>query len=343
MNMTTRSGRDAGGYGKRRPFNGSPLFFACVLVVSLSSKGQQGPLQDSVRKISAAARTTVGVAWLVTPAVGVSRAAAIPRTPGTARAAFRAAPTRFAFNGNSHFPMQSVYKFPLGLYILDQVDKGRLSLDQKISIQKGDWEIHTYSPLRDKYQAADAEISVKEILSYTVSLSDNNGCDLLFRLAGGPGKVNDFIHSLGIKDIAITATEAEMHAAWDVQYRNWCTPLAMVALLKGFDSGKYLSPAGDSLLLQLMRAGAARIPRIGALLPPGTVVARKAGTSDTNAAGIAAATNDAGIITLPDGRHLLIAVFVKDSKADMATREGVIARIARAAYNDYTSNAFRKP
>ena len=116
----------------------------------------------------------------------------------------------------------------------------------------------------------------------------------------------------------------------------------MLALLKGFDSGKYLSPAGDSLLLQLMIAGAARIPRIGALLPPGTVVARKAGTSDTNAAGIAAATNDAGIITLPDGRHLLIAVFVRDSKADMTTREGVIARIARAAYTTYIPKALRK-
>ena len=42
------------------------------------------------------------------------------------------------------------------------------------------------------------------------------------------------------------------------------------------------------------------------------------------------------------GRHLLIAVFVRDSKADMATREGVIARIARAAYNAYTPSALRK-
>ena len=83
--MITRSGRYAGGYGKRRPFKGSSLFFACILVVSLSSKGQQGPLQDSIRKISANAHGTVGVAFLVTPA---------PVSP--------AAHTRFAFNGNGH-------------------------------------------------------------------------------------------------------------------------------------------------------------------------------------------------------------------------------------------------
>jgi hypothetical protein len=38
-------------------------------------------------------------------------------------------------------------------------------------------------------------------------------------------------------------------------------------------------------------------------------------------------------ITLPDGRRLVIAVFVTDAKADEPTREKVIARIAKAAYD----------
>ncbi len=48
---------------------------------------------------------------------------------------------------------------------------------------------------------------------------------------------------------------------------------------------------------------------------------------------MAFATNDIGLITLPDGRRLAIAIFVTDSKADEATRDAVIARIARAAYD----------
>ena len=44
-------------------------------------------------------------------------------------------------------------------------------------------------------------------------------------------------------------------------------------------------------------------------------------------------TNDIGLIPLPDGRRIAIAVFVTDSTADQATREQVIARIARAAYD----------
>jgi beta-lactamase class A len=49
------------------------------------------------------------------------------------------------------------------------------------------------------------------------------------------------------------------------------------------------------------------------------------------------ATNHIGIITLPDGRHLAIAVFVKDSPADEATREATIAKIARAAFDRWSA------
>ncbi|MGA7915229.1 MAG: hypothetical protein WCA00_08350, partial [Candidatus Acidiferrales bacterium] len=58
----------------------------------------------------------------------------------------------------------------------------------------------------------------------------------------------------------------------------------------------------------------------------------KTGSSGTRN-GVAFATNDIGLITLPDGRRLAIAIFVTDSKADEATRDAVIARIAKAAYD----------
>jgi len=62
------------------------------------------------------------------------------------------------------------------------------------------------------------------------------------------------------------------------------------------------------------------------------VVAHKTGTGGTQN-GITSATNDIGIITLPDGRDLAVAVFVSDSTADDATRDAVIARLAKAAWD----------
>jgi beta-lactamase class A len=49
-------------------------------------------------------------------------------------------------------------------------------------------------------------------------------------------------------------------------------------------------------------------------------------------------TNDIGIVTLPDGRHLAIAVFVKDSTAAVGPREATIAKIARAAWDRWTAS-----
>ena len=43
--------------------------------------------------------------------------------------------------------------------------------------------------------------------------------------------------------------------------------------------------------------------------------------------------NDIGIITLPDGRHLAVAAFVSDSAANDDTRDAIIARLAKAAWD----------
>jgi beta-lactamase class A len=76
--------------------------------------------------------------------------------------------------------------------------------------------------------------------------------------------------------------------------------------------------------------------RLKGLLPAGAVVAHKTGTSGAQK-GITAATNDIGIITLPNGKHLAIAVFVSDSPADEATREGVIAKVAQAVWDKFAA------
>src|ERR1035441_6858930 len=93
-----------------------------------------------------------------------------------------------------------------------------------------------------------------------------------------------------------------------------------------------LSPDRDGLLLKWMAESTPGAQRIKGLLPEGTTVAHKTGTSNTDA-GLTRATNDVGLVTLRDGRRLAIAVFVSDSRADLAIREGVIAKIGRAAWD----------
>ncbi|MBP1691164.1 MAG: class beta-lactamase, partial [Bacteroidetes bacterium] len=235
-------------------------------------------------------------------------------------------------NGDRHCPMQSVFKFHLALAVLRRVDEGTLTLDQKIHVTAKDLLPRTWSPLRERYPKGNVDLSLGEILRATVSESDNNGCDILFRLIGGPAAVDSCMHHLGIQDVAIVANEEEMHRGWDVQYRNWTTPRAALGLLGGFRAGRFLSNKSNSLLWRFMVETSTGPKRIKGLLPEGTIVAHKTGSSGANEEGLSAATNDIGIIVLPDGRQILIAVFVSDSREPDETNERIIADVAKAAW-----------
>ena len=234
---------------------------------------------------------------------------------------------------DGHYPMQSVFKFHLALAVFNLIDKGKLLLNQKIHVKKEDWQPKTHSPLRDKYAAGNADISLKEILSFTVSQSDNDGCDILFKLAGGTKKVNDFIHSTGVKDVSIVATEAKMHKDWNVQYTNWSSPLAAAKLLESFYQKHILSKNSQAELWKMLVETSTGPTKIKGLLPKDAVVGHKTGWSGTNDAGLTGATNDIGIVTLPNGRQFAIAVFVMNSMEKEATNDLTIAEISKAAYD----------
>jgi beta-lactamase class A len=233
-------------------------------------------------------------------------------------------------NENQRFPMQSVYKFPIAMAVLAQVDQGKLKLDQKVRVEASD--IVQHSRILDR-NSQGVELSLTELLKYMVSESDNTACDVLLRLVGEPKIVTQYLRGLGVNDIVVANTEKELGQDTAVQYRNYATPDAAVVLLRAFHEGKGLSKSSQALLQRLMTETSTGIKRIKGLLPDGTVVAHKTGTSST-VNGVTAATNDVGLVTLPNGRHLAIAVFISDSKANDAIREEVIAKVAKAAWDE---------
>lgn len=235
-------------------------------------------------------------------------------------------------NGNQQFPMQSVYKFPIAMAVLAQVDQGKLKLDQKIRVEPSD-VLQGSRILDEKSQGM--EFSLAELLKYMVSESDGTSCNVLLRLVGEPRIVTEYLRSLGVNDIVVANTEKELAQDPAVKYRNYATPDATVLLLRDFHEGKGLSKSSQALLLQLMTETTTGPKRIKGLLPDGTVVAHKTGTSST-VNGVTAATNDVGLVTLPNGRHMAIAVFVSDSQANDAIREEVIAKVAKAAWDEWS-------
>lgn len=246
-------------------------------------------------------------------------------------------------NGDERFPMQSVYKLPIAMAVLEQVNRGRLDLDEKIGVAKDDMvRKGMRSPLRDGNPEG-GEFTIRELIRLSMVESDGTASDVLMRVAGDAGEVQSFLTRSGIFEMKVEDPEKEIGRDWQTQYRNYATPAAAIELLRWLkvsaDAEQTNPPnAVESpwgLLLQFMADSNPGAARLKGLLPKGTVVAHKTGTSGTQN-GITAATNDIGIITLANGNHAAVAVFVSDSTAGEKTREAVIAEIARAAWDRFS-------
>jgi beta-lactamase class A PER len=229
------------------------------------------------------------------------------------------------------FPMQSVFKLHLAMLVLHQVDLGKMELSQSITVKRAEVLQNTWSPMMKEHSGNEFVVTLQQLLQYSVSHSDNVACDLLFELVGGPSALHTYVQSIGIKETEVVANEAQMHADDQIQYKNWTSMKGAAQILQKFEQKELLSKTSQALLWQWMVETTTGPKRLRGLLPADTVVAHKTGYSGIRA-GKTAATNDVGVIILPDGRPLLVAVFVKDSTESTQTNENTIAQIALAAY-----------
>ena len=235
-------------------------------------------------------------------------------------------------NADQHYPMQSVYKLPISMAVMEKIRLGELDLDEQIGVTKEDMVREGQaSPLRDKNPNG-GEFTIRELIRLALVESDGTASDVLMRVAGGPSEIQSYLTQIGVRDMKVVNNEKELGANWQTQYDNWATPIAAIDLLNSFRE-KWIPNTGQEerelLLIKFMTDCVTGTNRLKGLLPKDTIVAHKTGTSGTQN-GITAATNDTGIIYLPNSNRLAIAVFVSDSSADEKTREGVIAKIAKA-------------
>lgn len=146
-----------------------------------------------------------------------------------------------AFHSQEHFPMQSVYKLPIGMAVLAQVDSGRLHLDQKVHVDQSEYiSKGQKSPLRDANPNG-ADVAVSELLRLAVLESDGTASDVLLRLIGGPSAAMKFPLTIGVKDITIRDTEMRLGRDWALQYRNWMTPDGAITVLRAVQESRGLS------------------------------------------------------------------------------------------------------
>ena len=224
-------------------------------------------------------------------------------------------------NENERFAMHSVMKFPQALYVADYLSRKGLALDDTIVVDKADLMQDTWSPMLKLFEG-EKPFSYAELLELSLGQSDNNASELLFKHCGKPKAVEKYMRKLGFRDIHVRMTEEQMHKNPAKAIENSSTPAEMVRLFEWFyhhkDDNQYLT-----FIWKAMADCSTGLKRIPAAIPADARIVHKTGTGFPSPEGLQD-MNDAGIILMPDGSHVFIAVFATHSPS-----EAVIANIAR--------------
>jgi len=272
----------------------------------------------------------------------------------------------WSHRGDEAFPMQSVFKLPLAIAALQAVEAGKLKLDDRITIRRSEFSLY-HSPLAKAFKGESNDYTLRELIRLTAAESDNTAADNLMRRIGGPKVVSDMLRAGGIAGISVDRYEREFQpevfglpgfgwyrvidepayrkelagldparrqaalAASFKDKRDKATPSASVLFLEAVAQGNWLrEPAHKALVEKHMLDNAGGRERVRAGLPEGARYAHRTGLGLTMD-GVNHATNDIGIVTLPNGRVFAIAVYLAGSKADTKAREAAHAAVARAA------------
>ncbi len=265
--------------------------------------------------------------------------------------------------GGELFPQQSVSKLWVAMTVLDAVDQGQLTLDQRVRIGPEDLTLF-YQPLAARVRAeGSVTMSVRELIETAITRSDNTANDSLLRTVGGPDAVRRFIDKKDLGAIRFGPGERLLQAGtaglkWQQAYsvgRNFeqaraalpdatrlaarnaylanppdgASPAAIASALTRLARGALLSPESTEYLLDVMSRTKSGPRRLKAGLPADWKFLHKTGTGQ-DYRGSTAGYNDIGIATAPDGTRYAIVVLLGDTSAPVPARMDLMQAVSGA-------------
>lgn len=274
---------------------------------------------------------------------------------------------RTGVDEDTPYGMASTFKVPILVELMSRVDAGELSLDDMVSVQPNDQ--HVGSGLLSDLWAPGMEMSLHNLATFMIILSDNSATDMLIDRLGADA-ITARMRTLGFDDIRVDRTTLElildyrgvdydpvadatleeindfsrdnrpaaeqMDAVRQAFYdgpEDKASARQMTELLAMIDRGEAVSRASSDVILEILERTQTGANRLRGLLPPGTDIAHKTGTIGRYVA-------DVGIIELPgDLGSFAISVFTMGDEVDTARGEELIAEVARMAYDFFLFNA----
>ena len=157
----------------------------------------------------------------------------IDTVPGTVGIAYVSDTDPITVNNGVKYPMMSVFKFHQALAVAYVSEKRGHSLDSTLFIHADELDRDTWSPMMKKYYNADFSISVAELLKCSITLSDNNASNLLFKHIVTPTETDRFVrHVANNTTFQIRCSESEMKDNKHLIYSNYSSPLSAALLMR---------------------------------------------------------------------------------------------------------------
>lgn len=241
-----------------------------------------------------------------------------------------------AVNNKNVYPMMSVFKVHQALAVCDDFDRRGISLDSLITIQRDELDPTTWSPMMKEHSEPVISLKVKDLLHYTLTQSDNNASNLMFRRLVDIARTDSCIATIIPRSsFRIAYTEEEMSADHGKAYTNSTSPLGAAMLMNRLFTDSLVSNGKQSFIMNTLKECKTGTDRITAPLlgKEGISIAHKTGSGYTNENGVLAAHNDVAYISLPNNMRYTLAVFVKDFKGNEAQAAKAIAQVSAVVYS----------
>lgn len=265
-------------------------------------------------------------------------------------------------DGATPYPMASTYKVPILVEMMAQVEAGAVALDTPIELQPSDQ--HIGSGLLQDLWAPGLELSLRNLATMMIILSDNSATDMLIDQLG-TDSITARMREMGYSDIRVDRTTlelildylgvpyegleeadratiestiaahrrdaAERDAAAAAFYGDGldnASARSMTELLVRLGRGEVLSAESSETIVEILKRTQTGADRLRGLLPPGITLAHKTGT-------IGRVVNDVGIVWLPDelGRFAISVFTLADEGVPTERSERLIADLARTSYD----------
>jgi beta-lactamase class A len=206
------------------------------------------------------------------------------------------------------FSAASTIKLPVLMALFDQVDKGKIRLDEPLvlsALNKGDGSGYL------QYKPIGTKLTVYETADLMIVDSDNSATNMIIERLGGKEVLNEQFRAWNLRQTEIKEPLP------DLTGQNTISPRDLSLLMGRLEKGLLLSPRSRDRALEILYRTKTRT-----LLPsglgPGSRIAHKTGDIKTS-------LGNAGIIDIPNGKRYILTVMVRrpanDRRANQLIRD----------------------